>query len=83
VLDYSVQDLNEAVGSEIALSDDKLTILMGRMRYPSLSLHGIMGDFSKEGAMTIIPAKVSGRFSIRCVPYSFASSSPLRLSISI
>jgi len=41
---------------------------MGRMRYPSLSLHGIMGDFSAEGAKTVIPAKVSGRFSIRLVP---------------
>lgn len=32
---------------------------MGRMRYPSLSLHGIEGAFSAPGAKTVIPAKVS------------------------
>lgn len=31
---------------------------MGRMRYPSLSLHGIEGAFSAPGAKTVIPAKV-------------------------
>jgi len=41
---------------------------MGRMRYPSLSLHGIEGAFSGVGAKTVIPAKVSGKFSIRLVP---------------
>jgi hypothetical protein len=66
-LDYSVQDVEQAVGAAITLSDDKVTTLMGRMRYPSLSLHGIEGDFSGPGAKTVIPAKVSGRFSIRCV----------------
>lgn len=41
---------------------------MGRMRQPSLSLHGIEGAFSAPGAKTVIPAKVSGKFSIRLVP---------------
>ena len=40
---------------------------MGRMREPSLSLHGIEGAFSSAGAKTVIPAKVSGKFSIRSV----------------
>lgn len=38
---------------------------MGRMRYPSLSLHGIEGAFHGVGAKTVIPAKVAGKFSIR------------------
>jgi Cys-Gly metallodipeptidase DUG1 len=38
------------------------------MRYPSLSLHGIEGAFSGVGGKTVIPAKVSGKFSIRLVP---------------
>jgi Cys-Gly metallodipeptidase DUG1 len=38
------------------------------MRYPSLSLHGIEGAFYSEGAKTVIPAKVIGKFSIRTVP---------------
>lgn len=67
-LDYSIQDIQDAAGAAIALSDDKVNVLMGRMRYPSLSLHGIEGAFSGVGAKTVIPAKVSGKFSIRCVP---------------
>ncbi len=66
-LDYSVQDLEEAVGASIGLSDDKATLLIGRMRMPSLSLHGIEGAFSGPGAKTVIPASVAGKFSIRCV----------------
>jgi hypothetical protein len=38
---------------------------MGRMREPSLSLHGIEGAFYGSGAKTVIPAKVAGKFSIR------------------
>lgn len=43
-------------------------ILMHRWRYPSLSLHGIQGAFYEPGAKTVIPRKVSGKFSIRLVP---------------
>ncbi|KAL6299335.1 CNDP dipeptidase [Sparassis latifolia] len=67
-LDYSVADVENAVGAPIALSDDKVEVLMGRMRYPSLSLHGIEGAFYGAGAKTVIPASVSGKFSIRLVP---------------
>ena len=38
---------------------------MGRMRQPSLSLHGIEGAFHGVGGKTVIPAKVGGKFSIR------------------
>ena len=38
-LDYSVGDVEESAGAAIALSDDKARVLMGRMRYPSLSIH--------------------------------------------
>ena len=38
------------------------------MRYPSLSIHGIEGAFSSAGSKTVIPASVSGKFSIRLVP---------------
>lgn len=64
-LDYSIADVEEAAGASIALSSDKVAVLMGRMRSPSLSIHGIEGAFSAAGAKTVIPAKVSGRFSIR------------------
>lgn len=64
-LDYSIEDVQSAAGGRIALSSDKVDVLMGRMRNPSLSLHGIEGAFSEPGAKTVIPAKVSGKFSIR------------------
>ncbi|KAB5591097.1 Cytosolic nonspecific dipeptidase [Ceratobasidium theobromae] len=67
-IDYSIQDINESVGASIALSSDKAEVLMGKMRYPSLSIHGIEGAFSAAGAKTVIPAKISGKFSIRLVP---------------
>ena len=47
---------------------DKVNTLMSRWRNPSLSLHGIQGAFSDPGAKTVIPRKVTGKFSIRIVP---------------
>ncbi|KIK93022.1 hypothetical protein PAXRUDRAFT_12891 [Paxillus rubicundulus Ve08.2h10] len=67
-MDYSLADVAEAAGASIALSDQKETVLMGRMRNPSLSLHGIQGAFSEPGCKTVIPSKVSGKFSLRLVP---------------
>ncbi|KAJ7127526.1 hypothetical protein C8R43DRAFT_1027535 [Mycena crocata] len=67
-LDYSIADVEGAAGGQIALSADKTTVLMGRMRLPALSLHGIEGAFAGPGAKTVIPAKVGGKFSIRLVP---------------
>lgn len=67
-LDYSIADVEQSAGAAIALSENKVDVLMGRMRYPSLSLHGIEGAFSGVGGKTVIPAKVAGKFSIRLVP---------------
>ncbi len=64
-LDYAIEDIEAAAGASIALSSDKVEVLMGRMRSPSLSLHGIEGAFYGAGAKTVIPAKVAGKFSIR------------------
>lgn len=66
-LDYSVADLEAAAGGHIAISDDKATVIMARMRNPSLSIHGIEGAFSGGGAKTVIPATVGGKFSLRLV----------------
>lgn len=67
-IDFDLDDLNSASGSKTSLYDDPKDILMHRWRYPSLSLHGIEGAFSGQGAKTVIPAKVHGKFSIRTVP---------------
>lgn len=67
-IDFSVEELNAASGSNTALYQKKQDILKHRWRYPSLSLHGIEGAFSAPGAKTVIPANVKGKFSIRTVP---------------
>ncbi|KAL3234970.1 hypothetical protein RNJ44_02758 [Nakaseomyces bracarensis] len=67
-IDFSVEELNAASGSETALYQKKEDILKHRWRYPSLSVHGVEGAFYGQGAKTVIPAKVVGKFSIRTVP---------------
>ena len=51
------------MGAPITISNDKATVIMGRMRMPSLSVHVIEGGSAK----TVIPASVSCQFSIRLV----------------
>lgn len=67
-IEFDVDELNLAAGSNTAIYQDKKDILMHRWRFPSLSLHGIEGAFSGAGAKTVIPSKVVGKFSIRTVP---------------
>ncbi|GAA5885989.1 hypothetical protein JCM6882_004224 [Rhodosporidiobolus microsporus] len=68
VIDVTVADFEGSIGAKTTISDDKVRCLTGRMREPSLSIHGIEGAFSAPGAKTVIPAKVKGKFSIRLVP---------------
>ena len=65
---FTMDNLYESLGSKAAIFPDKERTLMGRWRYPSLSVHGIQGAFYEPGAKTVIPAKVIGKFSIRTVP---------------
>lgn len=65
---FTMDNLYESLGSKTGLFPDKERTLMGRWRYPSLSVHGVEGAFSQPGAKTVIPAKVTGKFSIRTVP---------------
>jgi len=64
-LDYKVSDLRQDIGNPVELSEDPVELVMGRMRYPSLSIHGISGAFTT--ITTAIPHDISGRFSIRLV----------------
>ncbi|KAF8333112.1 CNDP dipeptidase [Cantharellus anzutake] len=69
VIDYSVADVEHSAGARVAISDDKVRVLTGRMREPSLSIHGIEGAFSAPGAKTSVAKTTSkGKFSIRLVP---------------
>ncbi|SCU95501.1 LADA_0G15962g1_1 [Lachancea dasiensis] len=67
-IDFSVEEMNAASGSQTCLYDNKPEILMHRWRFPSLSIHGVEGAFSTQGAKTVIPSRVVGKFSIRTVP---------------
>ncbi|XP_078543945.1 cytosolic non-specific dipeptidase isoform X2 [Lissotriton helveticus] len=67
-IDFDLQDYASDIGTKRLLHNTKENILMHRWRYPSLSLHGIEGAFSASGAKTVIPKKVTGKFSIRLVP---------------
>lgn len=65
---FSMDDIYTSLGSKSVIHDDPIKVLQSRWRYPSLSLHGIEGAFYGTGAKTVIPAKVTGKFSIRTVP---------------
>ncbi|KAF9260900.1 CNDP dipeptidase [Marasmius fiardii PR-910] len=76
-IDYSIEYLEDTIGSKTAVSDDKNVVLMNRMRECSLSLHGIRPTLTKDDTEpvvpppeigTIIPASVTGEFSVRIVP---------------
>lgn len=73
-IEFSMKDLNDAVGGDISLHSTKTDTLMTRWRMPALSIHGIEGAFSQPGAKTVIPAKVTAKFSIRTVPNIDTSS---------
>ena len=64
-IDFSVGDLEKIAGAPIALSDDRVRVMMVRTREPSLSLHGIEGAYSGAGGKTVIPSTVAGKFSLR------------------
>lgn len=68
-IDFDPEDYRKDIGSsQLIHKGDKAQTLMHRWRFPSLSLHGIHGAFSEAGAKTVIPRKVTGKFSIRIVP---------------
>ncbi|KAF9255689.1 CNDP dipeptidase [Marasmius fiardii PR-910] len=76
-IDYTDEYLKKTVGSKTAISDDKNVVLMNCMRECSLSLHGIQPTLTKDDTKpvtpppeigTIIPASVTGEFSVWIVP---------------
>ena len=68
-ISFTMDNLYESLGSQTSIHPDPASTLMARWRYPSLSLHGIEGAFAAPGAKTVIPARVTGKFSIRTVPH--------------
>lgn len=67
-IDFNTNAYKNELGAEKLISECPQQLLMNRWRYPSLSVHGVEGAFYGPGAKTVIPAKVTGKFSIRIVP---------------
>jgi len=67
-ISFSLDEYQNDIGCNKLQSNDKTELLMKRWRYPTLSLHGIEGAYSDQGAKTVIPRKVIGKFSLRIVP---------------
>jgi len=70
-IDFCTEEYKKSMGINLIHQDDpdcKAKTLMGRWRFPTLSLHGIEGAFYEPGQKTVIPRKVIGKFSLRLVP---------------
>ncbi|XP_072323050.1 cytosolic non-specific dipeptidase-like isoform X2 [Scyliorhinus torazame] len=67
-IEFNLEAFKHTIGTTELLHKTKEDVLLHRWRFPSLSIHGIEGAFSGPGAKTVIPAKVTGKFSIRLVP---------------
>ncbi|CAB3402869.1 unnamed protein product [Caenorhabditis bovis] len=67
-IDFCMETFKNDMGVHGLMASEMKKLLQNRWRFPSLSLHGIEGAFSQPGSKTVIPAKVTGKFSIRIVP---------------
>lgn len=67
-IDFCAKELRDSIGAKQLPTEDKKALLIRRWREPCLSIHGIEGAYAGVGDKTIIPCKVTGKFSIRIVP---------------
>uniref|UniRef100_A0A1A8C5V0 Carnosine dipeptidase 1 (Metallopeptidase M20 family) n=1 Tax=Nothobranchius kadleci TaxID=1051664 RepID=A0A1A8C5V0_NOTKA len=67
-IEFDLENYKNKTGVSQLMYDNKVDLLAHMWRYPTVSIHGIEGAFSDPGTKTVIPAKVTGKFSIRQVP---------------
>ncbi|XP_048882902.1 cytosolic non-specific dipeptidase-like [Brienomyrus brachyistius] len=67
-IEFDMDDYKQKIGVDGLMYNTKEDVLAHRWRHPTVSIHGIEGAFSASGSKTVIPAKVTGKFSIRQVP---------------
>ena len=67
-IEFNVEDFKQSIGYTKLINEDPKSLLMNLWRNPSLTMHGIEGAFYGPGSKTVIPAKVTGKVSIRLVP---------------
>lgn len=66
-VEFDVDDFRRSNGVDKLRCERKADLLEAMWRRPSLTIHGVEGAFSGPGAKTVIPAKVTGKFSVRLV----------------
>ncbi|CAD5219405.1 unnamed protein product [Bursaphelenchus xylophilus] len=67
-IDFDPEDFRKNIDANFLTTSNKAELLKRSWRMPSLSIHGIQGAFHEPGSKTVIPCKVTGKFSIRIVP---------------
>ncbi|KAK1896243.1 Beta-Ala-His dipeptidase [Dissostichus eleginoides] len=67
-IQFDVEDYKNKIGVSQLMYSNKVDLLAHRWRYPTVTIHGIEGAFSDPGTKTVIPSKVTAKFSIRQVP---------------
>ncbi|XP_027017134.2 beta-Ala-His dipeptidase isoform X3 [Tachysurus fulvidraco] len=67
-VDFDLETYKSTIGVDSLMYDNKVDLLAHLWRFPTVSIHGIEGAFSGPGTKTVIPAKVTAKFSIRQVP---------------
>uniref|UniRef100_A0A3Q2W0I9 Carnosine dipeptidase 1 n=1 Tax=Haplochromis burtoni TaxID=8153 RepID=A0A3Q2W0I9_HAPBU len=67
-IQFDMDNYKNKIGVNQLMYSNKVDLLAHMWRYPTVSIHGIEGAFSDPGTKTVIPAKVTAKFSIRQVP---------------
>ncbi|KAJ7338626.1 hypothetical protein JRQ81_012528 [Phrynocephalus forsythii] len=69
LIEFDLEEYKANIGVKEVLYDTKEEIFSHLWCLPSLSIHGIEGAFYEPGIKTVIPSRVTGKFSIRQVPH--------------
>ncbi|XP_037639534.1 cytosolic non-specific dipeptidase isoform X2 [Sebastes umbrosus] len=67
-IEFDIENYKNKTGVDQLMYSNKVDLLAHMWRYPTVTIHGIEGAFSDPGTKTVIPAKVTAKFSIRQVP---------------
>lgn len=67
-IEFDLDHYKNKIGVTQLMYNNKVDLLAHLWRHPTVSIHGIEGAFADPGTKTVIPAKVTAKFSIRQVP---------------
>lgn len=67
-IDFDEKKYMAYMGVSVATGEKGYTTLERRWARPTLDVNGLVGGFTGEGAMTIVPSKMQAKVSMRLVP---------------